>query len=192
MKWTWIRVVALYVTGALGLAARVAFAQGINPPVTSLVAVPTVEAPSEGLAMLVLFAVTTAVLVAIVKVSEFRKKREEKEIDLQIRIDEALLAIPGLLNSSVTPTVHVPFRNSAPVRIELSGVAPSRYLEQLALRVTAEVAARLRPNFSLVNLMFLAPSSGTRPETASVPERVKLVPAKGERPWQAAVSHHRS
>lgn len=115
MKWTRIQVFAIYVTGALGLVTRVARAQGINPPATSLLAVPTAGEPGNAMAMLVFLAVTTAVLVAIIKVNEFRRKREDEAIGLQIRIDDALLAVPGLLNSSVAPTVRIPFwRGSRP------------------------------------------------------------------------------
>ena len=121
MKWTWIQVGAIYLTGTLGLVTRVARAQGINPTDTSLPAVPTVGEPASGVAMLVFLAVTTAVLVAIIKVNEFRSKREDEAIALQIRIDDALLAVPGLINSSVAPTVRIPFWRGSPARIEQSG-----------------------------------------------------------------------
>jgi hypothetical protein len=197
MSWTWRLVSIMSSTGVLCMVSQLAHAQDMVNPGTSLVAGPGAAGPvvaagepGAAAAMLMFLAVTTAVLVAIVKVNELRSKREDEAIALQARIDDALLEIPGLLNSSVTPTVHLPTWKGSPARIVLSGHAPSPYLEQVALRATAQAASRVRSDVSIENQMIAVPRTGTR--TAEMPERVAVAGTKGERTWLAAASHLRS
>jgi hypothetical protein len=188
----WKQLVLLVSIGALGVFVRLARAMDLVQTDTSLLTEPTAGNVGQGLSMLIFLAVTAAVIVTIVKVNEFRSKREEEAIALQTRIDDALLEIPGLLNSSVTPTVHIPAWRGSPAWIALSGNAPTLYLEQVALRVTAQAAARVRPDFTIENRMTVVPRTGTRTAGTALPERAQLAGTKGERTWQTAASHLRS
>ena len=160
MKWVWTQLVIV----VLGVVPRVARAQGMNPPMTSLLTLPADSAPSAGphgaIALLILTAVATVVLLAIAKVSDFRRKREEQTAELEVRISTALLEHPAFFRSSVAPTVRLPFWRGSPATITLTGNAPSSELTQAALRLSTQAASWVRPDFTIENRIVVAPASG--------------------------------
>jgi len=161
MKWVWAQVVILVLTVVV---PRVARAQGMNPPVTSLLAPATDSMPSGGahgaIVLLILTAVATVVLLAIAKASDFRRKREEQTAELEVRISTALLEHPAFFRSSVIPTVRIPFWRGSPATITLTGNVPSSELTQTALHLAMQAASWARPDFTVENRIVVAPVAG--------------------------------
>ncbi|MBI4536742.1 MAG: hypothetical protein HY712_02160 [candidate division NC10 bacterium] len=191
-RWCWWQPVILF----LGLVPALvrAQAQRVNPPSTPLLALPAADVstriPGEpgGLAILLFIVVTTLVLAAIITANEVRRKREEETVALETRISGALLETPGLVSSSATPTVHIPFWRGAPVRIEMTGKVPTPSLEQSALRVAAQVASRFRPDSSVENRLAVAPPNGARATERFRPS-TQMPARKENNTWLAASQH---
>ncbi len=121
---------------------------------------PSADSGADGaLAFLLLLAVVLVVCAAIAKAIDFRIRREEERVELQGQIGDALLEDRAFDDCIVTPTVHVPYWAGFPPTIAVSGAVPSSRLEQRALAVAAQVASKLRPDFSIVNRMAVVPSS---------------------------------
>jgi hypothetical protein len=160
MKWVWTQLVIV----VLGVVPRVARAQGMNPPMTSLLTLPADSAPSAGphgaIALLILTAVATVVLLAIAKASDFRRKREDQTAELEVRISTALLEHPAFFRSSVVPRVRIPFWRGSPATITMAGDVPSSELAQTALRLATQAASWVRSDFTIENRIIVATASG--------------------------------
>jgi len=63
---------------------------------------------------------------------------------------------------SVTPTVQVPFWKGSPARIELHGEVPSAPTRQAALRIAAQEASRVRPDFEISDRIAEVPVPAVR------------------------------
>ena len=152
----------------LGSVPRIALAQTADPASGFLLTLPTpgvAASDSRGngaLAFVLLMVATTAILVAIAKVVDFRNKREEQMVLLEAQIAEALIERPAFFRSSVNATVDIPFWRGSPARITMTGEVPSPYLVQSALRVATQAASRIRPDFSIKNRMAVVPSAEKR------------------------------
>lgn len=175
---------------AFGLAPQAAWAQGQS--VTPLVSVPAAQVSAQtggepgALAFLLFLALTSLVLVGIVKANELRASRLEGAAALESAISDALWDIPGLVSSSAAPTVHLPRCSGAPARIKLAGQVPSAYLAQVALRTAAQVASRMHPRFSLENRMTVGAGPGA-PAASQQFFRMHAPVARKERfPWNTA------
>ena len=160
MKWVWTQLAIV----VLSVVPRVARAQGMKPPATSLLAIPADSVPSAGphgaLALLVLIAVATLVLLVIAKLSDFRRKREEQAAELEVRISTALLEHPVFFRSSVAPTVRLPFWRGSPATIIMAGNVPSSEWAQTALRLATQAASWVRPDFTIENRIVVTSTSG--------------------------------
>ncbi len=137
----------LVVTAAV---ASVAEAQSASAPGS---AAPSPGASAAGatgsgvsVAIIVLVLATIALIAAIAKITDLRRKREEKTIELQTQISEALLRDRNV-GVSVTPTVQIPFWKGSPARIELTGQVASPQSRQAALRIAQQEASRIRQDF---------------------------------------------
>lgn len=163
MKWLWAHIVIV----AVALAPRLARAQSVNPPVTSLLTLPADSVSSGGpngaLALLIVTIVTTAVLVAIAKISDLRRKREEQTVELEAGISAELLEHEGFFRSCVGPTVHIPFWRGSPAAISMDGAAPSLRLAQTAIHLATEAASRVRPDFTIENRIVVLPAAASHP-----------------------------
>lgn len=148
----------------LGFAPRVASAQIANPPATLPPTLLGAGVPSPGageggvLAFVLFMLVVIAVFVAIAKVVDFRRKREEETVVLQTGISDVLMADRAFVGCIVLSTVHIPFWGGSPATIEMSGEIPSSRLEQRALALAAQVASKTRSEVSIVNRMAVVPS----------------------------------
>jgi hypothetical protein len=150
---------------SLTLVPRLARAQGVYPTPASLVGAPaaaTSFGQHEALASLILVAVSVLLLLAIGKTFDLRQRREEERVDLESRIDDALLDHAVFVRSSVRPTVRIPFWRGSPATVEMVGEVPSAQLEQSALRLAAEAASRVRSDVALENHMVVAQTSNPR------------------------------
>ena len=115
--------------------------------------------------MLIVTVVTTAVLllVAIAKISDLRRKREEQTVELEAGISAELLEYEGFFRSSVGPTVHIPFWRGSPAAISMDGAAPSLRLAQTAIHLATEAASRVRPDFTIENRIVVLPAAASHP-----------------------------
>jgi hypothetical protein len=153
------RTVLSLATVLLGLVASGVQAQTAGAPA----APPPGGGGSAGGGGVALAAVAVAAFVLIVvlaKVIDLRRKREDKAIELQTQISEALVGELRIL--SVTPTVHLPAWGSAPATIELSGQVPNPQARRTALRIVTEAASRVRPDFEIQDRMAETPAEATR------------------------------
>ncbi len=100
------------------------------------------------------FVVVMALLVVAgiaVKSYDMKRKREDEGVALQAQISDALMTDPSLAGLPITPTVHVPFRRSAPAVITVTGVAPSPALREAALKLVMREMMQARANFRIDN-----------------------------------------
>ena len=170
MKWAWAELMIL----AAALVPRVARAQGVNPHATALLNEPAVSIPGasefhEFMAMVAVIAVTGAVLILIAKTMDYRRKRHDDAIQLEVRISDALLQEPAFVRSSVAPYVRIPFWSGSPARVELRGEATTHQMAEAASRIATKTVSRIRRDFSLENRITVAPASAGRALGASRP-----------------------
>jgi hypothetical protein len=111
-------------------------------------------------AIIVLVVAGVALIAGIAKAVDLRRKREEQTLELQSQIAEALLREPGI-GVAVTPTVHIPSWKGSPARITLSGHVPGARVRQVAMRIAAQEASRVRPDFELDDRMTEAAATRT-------------------------------
>ena len=174
MKRVWTELLIL----AAALAPRVARAQGTNPSATPPMAggLPGGSEQHDFLALAAVIAVTAAVLVLIAKTMDYRRKRSEEAVQLEVRISDALLEERAFVRSSVAPTVHVPFWGGSPAMVELRGEVPSRQLAESAARIAFKAASRIRQDFLIDNHIAVMPSAADA--AADVASRTRVqVPA---------------
>jgi len=174
MKWAWTQVLIL----TAGLAPRIARAQGVKPPVTYLMTGPSadvtpVSGQHEFLALIAVIAVTVLALLVIAKTMDYRRKRHEDAIQLEVRISDALLEEPAFIRSSVAPSVHVPFWRGSPATIELHGQVTSRQFAESALRIASKAVSRIRNDFLVENRIAVVPASATRAADIAARARVE-------------------
>src|SRR5262245_41537937 len=104
--------------------------------------------------------VLRAMVIAMARLHDVRKKRETEALALQSRRSEALLTARALQGMTVSPTVRAPLRRSAPLEVEISGEVPSQEVREMILRrIQREAAQAGRPVEIEDRLMVLAPRS---------------------------------
>ncbi len=161
MKWALTQLLIV----SLGLFPRVALAQELTA------GGPSAEHPV--LAFFVLMSVTIAAMLAIAKLQDLRKGREEQTVELEARISDALLASETFLGSTVVPSVRIPFWGRSPATIKLSGKVRSSRMEQSALRLAEQAASRIRSDFVVEDRMVIVPFSSDRVASLASPERAE-------------------
>ena len=102
-----------------------------------------------------------AVLVGVTKLAGLRKRRDDRAIELESRIAEALLQ-DQTVGAAVTPTVHLPFWRGSPAHIELSGRVSTPLVRQAAVRIATQEAARIRPDFEIKDRIAEVPPAALR------------------------------
>ena len=132
-------------SGLVGVvsAVREAAAQATPP---SLTPAPSAAAPGDNSGILMALALMGALLLVVgigVKMWDYKRKREAEAVHLQSQLSDALLREPDFFGLALTPTVHAPIKRGGPMRIEVTGQAPSTHVRDTALRIIRDEAARL-------------------------------------------------
>ena len=150
-----------------GLAAVTAFvreaAAQAAPP--SSVPAPTAAAAGDRSGILMALALMGALLVIVaigVKIWDAKRKREAEAVHLQSQISDALLREQDFFGLAITPTVHASLRKGAPMRIEVTGQAPSPTVRDAALRIVRDEAARMGGNFEIEDRIEVTPAAVRR------------------------------
>jgi hypothetical protein len=136
----------LMVSGLLSVGAfvRDAAAQATPPSITPP---PTTAAPpgdNSGILMALALMGALLLLVGIgVKLWDYRRKREAEAIHLQSQVSDALLREADFFGLAITPTVTAGMRRGAPMKVVITGQAPSSTIRDAALRIVRDEAARL-------------------------------------------------
>ena len=136
-----VMVSGLLATGAF---VRDALAQATPPSVTPPPNAAAVPADNSGIITALALMGALLVLVGIgVKLWDYRRKREAEAVHLQSQISDALLREQDFFGLAITPTVHSGMRRGAPMKIEMTGQAPSPTIRDAALRIVRDEATRL-------------------------------------------------
>jgi hypothetical protein len=150
------------------LTALVAFvrdaAAQVTPPSAS--PAPPAAAPSgDGSGILVALALMGVLLAIVgvgVKIWDARRKREAEAVHLQSQISDALLREGDFFGLAITPTVHAGMRKDAPMRIEVTGQAPSAAVRDAAFRVVRDEATRMGRDFEIDDRIEITPRAVRR------------------------------
>jgi hypothetical protein len=134
------------VSGLLtGIAAFVsdAAAQATPPSVTPP---PSASVPADNSGIVTALALMGALLLLVgigVKLWDYRRKREAQAVHLQSQVSDALLRDQDFFGLAITPTVHAGMRRGSPMKIEVTGQAPSPTIRDAALRIVRDEATRM-------------------------------------------------
>jgi hypothetical protein len=150
------------VSGMVALAGTVreAAAQATPPSVT-----PSPAAPGDQSGILMALALMGALLVLVgigVKIWDAKRKREAEAVHLQSQISDALLREQDFFGLAITPTVHASLRKGTPMKIEVTGRAPSAALRDAALRIVRDEAMRMGANVEIVDRVEVTPEAARR------------------------------
>ena len=139
------------VSGVAALLASVgeAVAQATPPAATPA---PSPAAPGDNSGILMALALMGAVLLIVgigVKIWDAKRKREAEAVHLQSQMSDALLREAEFFGLAITPTVHASLRKGAPMKIEVTGQAPSSAVRDAALRIVRDEASRMGAYFEI-------------------------------------------
>jgi hypothetical protein len=155
----------LMVSGLLAVGAfvRDATAQATSP---SIPPPPTAAVPAgDNSGILMALALMGALLLLVgigVKLWDYRRKREAEAVHLQSQISDALLRDQDFFGLAITPTVHAGMRRGAPMKIEMTGQAPSPTIRDAALRIVRDEATRLGYDFEIEDRIDITPEVARR------------------------------
>jgi hypothetical protein len=154
------------VSGVMAVAAfvREAAAQA-TPPVMTPAPAPSAAAPGDNSGILMALALMGALLLLVgigVKIWDAKRKREAEAVHLQSQVSDALLREQDFFGLAITPTVHASLRRSAPMKIEVTGQAPSAALRDAALRIIRDEAARMGCDFEIDDHIEIRPETARR------------------------------
>jgi len=107
------------------------------------------------LAMLVLF----VVIGIAVKLFDLKHKREEEGLALQARVTDALLVDPTTGQLPITATVQAPLSRGAPMRIVVSGYAPTAQHKETALALVRREAESSGVRFEIEDHLAVEPEA---------------------------------
>ena len=157
------RFVMVFALAATMSSVRAAIAQAPPTPVSPPAGAAAASGDSSGILMALGLMAALLVIVAIgVKIWDARRKREAEAVHLQSQISDALLREQDFFGLAITPTVHAGMRRSAPMKIEVTGHAPSESVRDAALRIVRDEAARVRPDFEIVDHIEVRPEAARR------------------------------
>jgi hypothetical protein len=152
-----------------GLVAVIAFvreaAAQATPPPPMTAAPSAAAAPGDNSGILMALALMGALLLIVgigVKLWDLKRKREADAVHLQSQISDALLREQDFFGLAITPTVHAGLRRSAPMKIVVTGQAPSAALRDAALRIVRDEAARMRSDFEVEDHIEIRPAAAQR------------------------------
>jgi hypothetical protein len=147
---------------AVAGAIREAAAQATPPSVTPT---PSPAAAGDQSGILMALALMGALLLIVgigVKIWDAKRKREAEAVHLQSQISDALLREADFFGLAITPTVHASLRKGTPMRIEVTGQAPSQALRDAALRIVRDEAQRMGGNFEIDDRIEVKPEAARR------------------------------
>jgi len=114
-------------------------------PAAPFLQAPTAPAPGEAgppVTGLLTLVVLLGVIVGLVKLFDFKRKRDDQVMALEARISDVLLVHPALTGLPIHVVPHVPLsRRSEPV-IEIRGTVPTPALREMAVDAVRHEAYR--------------------------------------------------
>ena len=149
---------------AVAAFVREAAAQA-TPPSAAPVPPPAAVPAGDNSGILMALALMGALLVLTgigVKIWDAKRKREAEAVHLQSQISDALLREGDFFGLAITPTVHAGVRKNAPMRIEVTGQAPSAAVRDAALRTVRDEASRMGRDFEIEDHIEIAPAAVRR------------------------------
>jgi hypothetical protein len=147
---------------AVGAFVRDAAAQATPP---ALRPAPSAAPPGDNSGILMALALMGALLLIVgigVKIWDAKRKREGEAIHLQSQISDALLREQDFFGLAITPTVHASLRRGIPMKIEVTGQAPSSAVRDAALRIVRDEATRMGANFEIDDRIEIKPEAVRR------------------------------
>ena len=158
---------AVMVSGLLAAGAwvRDAAAQITPPAAAPITPPPTAATPGDNSGILMALALMGALLLLVgigVKLWDYRRKREAEAVHLQSQVSDALLREQDFFGLAITPTVHAGMRRSAPMKIEVTGQAPSQTIRDAALRIVRDEATRMGVDFEIEDKIEIRPEAVRR------------------------------
>ncbi len=143
------------------VVAGLAEAQPLSPS-GSAATDPSAGGVSGMLVFLVVMVALFAIVAVVVKALDRRRKRSEEAVQLQARIADAMLLDPALGKVAITATVTAPFRQHAPVTVEVRGQAPTPALRDAALSLVLREASASGLPFRVEDRTTVSPPAVSR------------------------------
>jgi len=109
-----------------------------------------------------ILALGSLVVVAATTMSLLTRKREDEAARVHGRVADALLCDLRLVGLPIAAAGHVPLWRGSPATLELTGQVPSDELHDVVLRVAAQEASRVRPDFRIEDHISVIPSKPRR------------------------------
>ncbi len=137
----------------------------MTPPAAPITPPPAAATAGDNSGIIMALALMGALLLLVgigVKLWDYRRKREAEAVHLQSQISDALLREGDFFGLAITPTVHAGMRRGAPMKIEVSGQAPSTNTRDAALRVVRDEASRMGCDFDLEDHIEVRPDAVKR------------------------------
>jgi hypothetical protein len=134
------------------------WAQAVPPPAPTTPAAPAASGGSAALTAAIVVVAMLLLVAVVVKLFDLKRKRESEAVHLQAQISDALLRDQALFGLPITPTAQVPLWRGSPATIEVAGQVPTAELREAVLRIASSEAARIRPDFKIVDRLAVVPS----------------------------------
>jgi hypothetical protein len=109
-----------------------------------------------------LLLVLVATLVAGVSLYDLRRRREDRAMELQARLSDAMLLEPALVEAAVTPTVHASSWPRGPFTIAVAGAVPSPEIRYAALALVRRETAGIGRDVQIEDHIVVNPRMITR------------------------------
>ena len=153
---------AAFLTGVLGLFGQSAWAQTAAAPMTPGAGGASTASGQSWLWGILLGVAVLAVIAAIAKTVDMRRKREDDAVHLQAQIADALLRDRMLASLPVMAAVHIPIWRKQPAIVQMRGQVPTAELRQAILRVAAQEAAKFLGSYHLQDSITVVQTTAAR------------------------------
>jgi len=120
---------------------------------------PAADSGSTAIAAVVVVLGLLVIIGLVVKLFDFKRKRESEGVQLQAQVSDALLREPSLAGLPLTPTAHIPMWTGTPATIEVTGQVPTLELKDIALRLVRDEAARTRADSQIEDRLSIVPTT---------------------------------
>jgi hypothetical protein len=136
---------------AIVAAAASAAGQDVSPGAT--------EATSgTGIFFLVAFVLTLLVALGIaIRVHDLKRRKEQRAMELQAKLSDALFVEPALSMFAITPTVRAPLWPRGPLSVEVGGVVPTGQHRDAAFQLVRRETSGLAHDLHLENHIVVDP-----------------------------------
>jgi hypothetical protein len=142
------------------VVAALAFVAAPPPASPQAVAPGTAEPVSGTGTVIALVAVALTLLVAlgiIIRLYDLRRQREQRAMELQAKLSDALFLEPALSTFAITPTVRAPMWPRAPLSVEISGAVPTGQHRDAAFQLVRRETSGLAQDLHLENHVVVDP-----------------------------------